>query len=341
MLRDVEEDLERQLLVLPNIPAPEVPVADDESGNEEVARWGEPIELPFEAKSHADLGRDLGILDVVCAARLAGSGFSLTRGAGARLERALAAFMLDMHTRDHGFTEIVPPVLANRVTMTGTGQLPKLEDDMYQMDGDGLFLIPTAEVPLTNLHQDQILEEKDLPRYYTAQSLCFRREAGAAGRDTTGMTRVHQFSKVELVKLVAADDETAEAELQSLLKSAEAVLRALEIPYRTLRLCTGDLSFASRITYDLEAWAAGAGRWLEVSSCSEFGDFQSRRCKTRYRDTGGKVRHVRTLNGSGLAIPRTWICVIENNQREDGSVGIPDVLVPYMGGLTEIRPDMP
>ncbi len=338
-LRDVEDELETAMLVLPNLPASNVPVADDEDGNEEVSRWGEPREFSFEPKSHADLGKELGILDIVRAASIAGSGFSLTLGAGARLERALVNFMLDLHTREHGYREIVPPVLANRATMTGTGQLPKLEDDMYQLDKDGLFLIPTAEVPLTNLHQGEILEGASLPRYYTAQSSCFRREAGAAGKDTTGMTRVHQFTKVEMVKLVAADDETAESELGSLVGCAEAVLRALEIPYRVLRLCTGDLSFASRITYDLEAWAPGAGRFLEVSSCSEFGDFQSRRCNTRYRDENGKARYVRTLNGSGLAIPRTWICVIENYQREDGSVQIPEALVPYMGGVTEIRPE--
>ena len=335
-VREVEEELEAALLTVPNIPDAEVPIGEDESANVTVSEWGTPREFSFTPKSHADLGRDLGILDVVCAAKLAGSGFALTRGAGARLERALANFMLDLHTSQHGYTEVVPPVLANRKTMTGTGQLPKLEDDMYQIGRDELFLIPTAEVPLTNQHQDQILEAGDLPLYYTAQTGCFRREAGAAGKDTTGMTRVHQFTKIELVKLVGAEEAEAKAELQSLLANAETVLQALNLPYRVVRLATGDLSFASRITYDLEAWAPGADRWLEVSSCSEFGDFQSRRLGTRYRGKDGKVRFVRTLNGSGLALPRTWICILENYQREDGSIEIPEALVPYMGGLKEI-----
>jgi len=337
-LREIEGDLERRLLELPNIPSPEVPVADGEEHNVEVRRVGELRDFPFEPKTHVELGESLGILDVARAAKLAGSGFVLTRGAGARLERALVNFMLDLHTGEHGYTEVAPPVLANRPTMTGTGQLPKLADDMYHVERDELFLIPTAEVPLTNLHQGEILDGSALPLYYTAQTGCFRREAGAAGKDTSGMTRVHQFTKVELVKLVPADEEAADAELGSLLANAEAVLGALELPYRVLRLCTGDLSFASRITYDLEVFAPGAKRWLEVSSCSEFGDFQARRIGTRYRDADGKVRFVRTLNGSGLAIPRTWIALIENGQREDGSVVLPDALVPYMGGTREIRP---
>jgi seryl-tRNA synthetase len=338
-LREVEGRLEPLLLMLPNVPDPSVRRALGEENNEEVRTFGRPRTRSFEPKDHVELGRSLGILDTVTAGKLAGSGFYLTRGAGARLERALINFMLDLHTTKHGYTEIVPPVLANRATMQGTGQIPKLEEDMYRLEKDDLFLIPTAEVPLTNLHQGEILDGDDLPLRFTATTSCFRREAGAAGKDTSGMMRVHQFHKVEMVKIVRAEDETARQELEGLLADAEEVLQALEIPYRVLRLCTGDLSFASRITYDLEAHApGGGGRWLEVSSCSEFGDFQARRCGTRYRGADGKVRYVRTLNGSGLAIPRTWICLVENFQREDGSVEVPEALVPYMGGMREIGP---
>jgi len=337
-LRGVEEKLGSLLLYVPNIPDAAVRRGRGEEENEQIRTVGSPRTFSFAPKPHTEIGQQLGILDTATAGSLAGSGFYLTRGAGARLERALINFMLDLHVVEHGYTEVVPPVLANRRTMQGTGQIPKLEDDMYRLEKDDLFLIPTAEVPLTNLHQDEILAEDSLPRKYTATTSCFRREAGAAGKDTSGMMRVHQFQKVEMVKVVSAEEDAARAELDSLVADAEAVLQALGIPYRVIRLCTGDLSFASRITYDLEAHAPGTGRWLEVSSCSEFGDFQSRRCNTRYRASDGKVRFTRTLNGSGLAIPRTWICVLENYQREDGSVEIPEVLVPYMGGAREIRP---
>ncbi|MEK7822550.1 MAG: serine--tRNA ligase [Planctomycetota bacterium] len=330
-------EIDDLLLRIPNIPAADVPKGEDASGNQEVRTWGKRREFSFKPRPHWELGASLGILDLERGAKISGSGFPLYKGIGARLERSLFNFMLDLHTQKHGYQEVFPPFLVNRASMTGTGQLPKMKDDMYKIDGDDLFLVPTAEVPVTNLHRDEILSYKELPIYYTAYTACFRREAGAYGKDTRGIIRVHQFDKVELVKFVRP--ETSYEELEKLVKDAEEVLQLLGLEYRVLKLCTGDMSFASSKTYDLEAWAPGVEKWLEVSSCSNFEDFQARRINVRFREestSGGKVRHVHTLNGSGVALPRTLIALLENNQQEDGSVVIPEVLRPYMGGLEVI-----
>lgn len=273
----------------------------------------------------------LNILDLERSSKITGSGFILLKGPGAKLERALFCFMLDLHTREHGYTELFPPFLVNRTSMTGTGQLPKLEEDMYRTSPDDLFLVPTAEVPVTNIHRDEILSYKDLPVYYTAYTPCFRREAGSYGKDTRGIIRVHQFNKVELVKLVRP--ETSYDELESLLGNAEKVLQLLGLEYRVVKLSTGDMSFAAAKCYDIEVWAPGADKFLEVSSCSNFEDFQARRMNIRFRDEDGKLRFVHTLNGSGLALPRTVIAILETYQNKDGSITIPDVLQPYMGGI--------
>ncbi|MCY4545031.1 MAG: serine--tRNA ligase, partial [Gemmatimonadetes bacterium] len=288
----------------------------------------------FERKAHWDIGEALDIIDFQRAGKISGSHFVLFKGEGARLQRALIQFMLDLHIRKHGYTEIIPPYIVNRQSMFGTGQLPKMEEDMYRTDMDDLFLIPTAEVPVTNMHRDEILPEDDLPIRYTAYSPCFRREAGSYGRETRGLIRVHQFDKVEMVKFVRP--ESSYDELETLVNDAEAVLQLLNIPYRVVALCTGELSFAAAKCYDLEAWAPGVNRWLEVSSCSNFEDFQARRSGIRYRDRAGKSRFVHTLNGSGMGMARTLIAVIEHYQTARGSIRIPEVLVPYMGGLKEI-----
>jgi seryl-tRNA synthetase len=323
---------------VPNMPAPDVPVGEDESANEVVREWGEKPEYAFEPKAHWDLGAALGILDLERAAKIAGAGFMLFRGMGARLERALWTFMLDLHTTEHGYTELLPAFLANRDSMFGSGQIPKLEEDMYGLPEDGLFLIPTAEVPVTNYHRGEILPGSQLPIAYTAYTACFRREAGAAGRDTRGMIRVHQFDKVELVRFVRP--EVSYDALELLLTHAEEVLKRLGLHYRVLRLCTGDLSFAAAKCYDIEVWAPGVGRYLEVSSCSNYEDFQARRAKIRFRDEEKKsVGFVHTLNGSGLALPRAFAAILETFQREDGSVMIPEVLRPYMGGLELLEPE--
>jgi len=322
---------------VPNVPAADVPVGEDESANELVREWGEKPEFAFQPKPHWDLGAELGVLDLERAAKISGAGFTLFRGAGARLERALWSFMLDLHVTEHGYTELLPPFLANRGSMFGTGQIPKLEDDMYSLGEDGLFLIPTAEVPVTNYHAGEILPGASLPLAYTAYTACFRREAGAAGRDTRGMIRVHQFDKVEMVRLVRP--ETSYDELEKLLSHAEEVLKRLGLHYRVVKLCTGDLSFAAAKCYDIEVWAPGVGRYLEVSSCSNFEDFQARRAKIRFRDPETKsVGFVHTLNASGVALPRAFAAILETFQREDGSVIIPEVLRPYMGGLEVIEP---
>jgi len=328
-LGELRTQLDEELPWLPNPPHEAAPVGPDESSNELLRSWGEVRSLPFEAQAHWDIGERLGILSIEGAARLAGSGFALLTGAGARLQRGLISFMLDLHTQRHGYTEVWPPSLALRQVLYGTGQLPKLEHDMYCLEKDDLFLIPTAEVQLVNLNRDKVLSEADLPKAYCAFSNCFRREAGAAGKDTRGLIRLHQFDKVELVKLVVP--ETSEAQLEQLTADAEAVLQALELSYRVVALATGDLSFASQRTYDLELWAPGVGRWLEVSSCSNCGDFQARRTNIRYKPAGGgKPRFVHTLNGSGVALPRLVVAILENYQCEDGSVTVPAALQPYL-----------
>jgi seryl-tRNA synthetase len=328
-LRDVDAELERRALALPNFPAAEAP--DGDAGANRVVRaWGEPPRFDFTPRPHWDLGAALGILDLPAGAKIAGSGFPLLRGDGARLVRALAAFMLDLHTREHEYQEIAPPYVVNRTTMTGTGQLPKFEDDLYGVPSEDLFLIPTAEVPLTNIHRDEILEAGDLPRGYCAWTPCFRREAGAHGKDTRGLIRVHQFDKVELVRFCRPEDSAAEHE--RLTRHAETVLERLGIPYRVMELAAGDTGFAAARTYDLEVWAAGVGTWLEASSSSTFTDFQARRANIRYRpEPKAKPEFVHTLNASGVAFPRTIIALLENNQAADGSVRVPEALVPYLG----------
>jgi seryl-tRNA synthetase len=328
-LREIETVLEQHALALPNFPSDQAPDGDA-TANRLVRTWGEPPTFDFVPKPHWELGTALGILDLPTGAKLAGSGFPLLRGLGARLGRALSAFMLDLHTREHGYEEIAPPYLVNRATATGTGQLPKFEDDLYGVPSDDLFLIPTAEVPVTNIHRDDILDAADLPRGYCAYTPCFRREAGAHGKDTRGLIRVHQFDKVELVRFSRPEDSPAEHE--RLTAHAEAVLQRLQLPYRVVELAAGDTGFSSARTYDLEVWAAGVGTWLEASSASTFTDFQARRANIRYRpEPKAKPEFVHTLNASGVAFPRTIIALLENNQAPDGSVRVPEVLVPYLG----------
>lgn len=328
-----EKKMRELLLLLPNLPHETVPRGQDASSNQVMRQWGEILQFPFQPKAHWELGESLGILDLEGGSRLSGSMFALYRGVGAKMQRALVSFMIDLHTGEHGYTEIYPPFLVKREIMEGTGQLPKFEEEMYRTDPDDLFLIPTAEVPVTNLHRDEILSGDQLPRYYVAYTACFRREAGAKGADTRGLQRMHQFDKVELVKLTVP--ETSYDEHEKLLHNAEEILRRLQIPYRVVLLCTGDLGFAASKCYDLEAWAPGLQKWLEVSSCSNFEDFQARRASIRFRRTPtSKPEFVHTLNASGLALPRTFIALLENHQMEDGSVRIPEALQPYMGGLT-------
>ena len=328
-LREVESALERLALTLPNFPSDVTP--DGDAGANRVVRtWGEPPTFDFQPKPHWELAAALGILDLPAGAKLTGSGFPVFRGMGARLIRALAGFMLDLHTREHGYVEIAPPYLVNRATLTGTGQLPKFEDDLYGVAADDLFLIPTAEVPVTNLHRDEILESADLPRGYVAHTPCFRREAGAHGKDTRGLIRVHQFDKVELVRF--SRPEESDAEHERMTNHAEAVLQRLETPYRVVELAAGDTGFGSARTFDLEVWAAGVGAWLEASSSSTFTDFQARRASIRFRrEPRAKPEFVHTLNASGVAFPRTIIALLENNQAADGSVRVPKALVPYLG----------
>ncbi len=335
-LRRLDGDMKEILLAIPNVSAPDVPAGEDESANERIRSWGEKRGFSYTPRPHWELGVQLDILDLERGAKISGAGFPLFKGPGARLERAMFNFMLDLHTDKHGYKEVFPPFLVNRASMIGTGQLPKLEGDMYKTAGDDLFLIPTSEVPITNIHRDEILDHKQLPLCYTAYTPCFRREAGAHGKDTRGIIRIHQFDMVEMVKFVRP--ETSPDQLKSLLSDAEEVLQLLELPYRVQKLCVGDLSFAAHKCYDIEAWAPGVDRWLEVSSCSNFTDFQARRANIRFRDEDGKVRFVHTLNGSGVALPRTVIALIENYQQADGSVVIPKVLRDYMGGADVIRP---
>ena len=326
-LAAAEQELDGILMTIPNITLPEVPEGG-EASNTVVRAWGEPRDAKGVAP-HWEVGEKLGILDLARGAKITGSGFIVMRGLGARLVRALQNFMLDLHTREHGYQETVVPYLVNRATMTGTGQLPKFEEDMYRTEDD-LFLVPTAEVPVTNLYRDEVLEAGTLPIALTAYTPCFRREAGAAGKDTRGLIRVHEFDKVELVRF--ATPESSAKELDLLLGHAEMVLQRLGLPYRVVLLAAGDTGFSSAMTYDLEVWAPGVGKWLEVSSCSVFTDFQARRANIRYRPAPGeKPRFVHTLNGSGLAFPRTIIALLEHYQRADGSVAVPQVLRPYLG----------
>ena len=336
-LRDDADAAMRELLSgLPNMPAEGVPVGADESANEEVRRWGEPREFDFEVKDHVDLGEALGILDLERATKIAGSRFAILNAAGARLERALVNFMLDIHTTEHGYTETLPPFMVNRTALFGTNQLPKFEEDLFHIrDERGFALIPTAEVPVTNYHAEEILEAKDLPKYYTAYTPCFRSEAGSYGRDTRGLIRQHQFEKVELVKLSLP--ENSEDEHEKLTANAERILQLLGLPYRTVVLSTGDMGFGAKKTYDIEVWLPSQETYREISSCSNCGDFQARRMNLRFRRAGGsKPEFVHTLNGSGLAVGRTWIAVIENYQQEDGSILIPEILQPYMNGIERI-----
>ena len=328
-IRAIEEKLRMELLSIPNVPHESVPFGKDDSDNVEMRKFSSPRDFDFEPKPHWDLGTDLHLLDFDRGAKLSGARFTIMTGRGARLERSIYNFMLDLHTIDQDYLEIEPPYLVNRASMTGTGQLPKFEEDMYHCNEDDLFLIPTAEVPVTNIYRDEILDEKDLPRYMTAFTPCFRREAGSAGRDTRGIIRQHQFDKVELVKFVKP--EGSYDELEKLTNDAEEVLKRLEIPYRGVTLSSGDLGFSSAKTYDIEVWMPSYQRYVEISSCSNFEDYQARRANIRFRDAQGNVRYVHTLNGSGLAVGRTWAAVVENYQNADGSITIPDALRPYFG----------
>jgi seryl-tRNA synthetase len=335
-LAAIEEKFKDFLLLIPNMPHSSVAVGKDEKDNPVVKTWGSAPVLNFEPKAHWDVGEDLGILDFERAARMTGARFALYWGAGAALERALISLMLDVHTRRHGFTEVLPPFMVNSASLMGTGQLPKFKDDLFKLEGRDFYLIPTAEVPVTNIHANEVLEEDELPKYYTAFTPCFRSEAGSYGKDTRGLIRQHQFNKVELVKFVKP--ETSYDELETLLSCAEKILQELEIHYRVVMLCTGDLGFSASKTYDIEVWLPGQNTYREISSCSNFEDFQARRANIRYRRKGqSKTELVHTLNGSGLAVGRTLVAVLENYQQEDGSVVIPRALRPYMGNMEKIE----
>ena len=335
-LAECDSALEAMLMLVPNIPNSSVPVGRDEADNPVVRSWKTAPSLDFVPKEHTDLGEALGIIDFERAGKLSGARFSLLKGAGALLERALISFMLDLHTREHGYTEVLPPFMVKSDMMRGTGQLPKFADDLFKIEGWDHYLIPTAEVPVTNMHRDEILEEDGLPICYAAYTPCFRKEAGSYGKDVKGLIRQHQFNKVELVKF--ANPETSYGELEKLLVNAEEVLKRLELPYRVITLCTGDMGFSSAKTYDIEVWLPGQSKYREISSCSNFEDFQARRANIRYRPKGGgKPRFVHTLNGSGLAVGRTLVAIIENYQDPDGSVRVPKALIPYAGGLEIIR----
>lgn len=338
-LRDVEEALTDLNLRIPNLPHASVPAGKDADSNTEVRRWGAPPTMTAPAKAHSDLGEALGILDFDRAAKIAGARFAVLTGAGARLERALIDYMLDLHTTQHGYREVLPPFLVNRSSMTATGQLPKFEEDLFRLRDEDYFLIPTAEVPVTNLHREEILAESMLPIRYTAYTPCFRREAGSYGKDTKGLIRLHQFNKVELV--VFAKPEQSYDELERLTGHAEAVLQGLGLHYRVVTLCTGDLGFSAAKTYDIEVWLPSQDQYREISSCSNFEGFQARRAGIRYKGTGGKkdskTDFVHTLNGSGLAVGRTLVAILENYQQPDGSVTIPKALRHYMGGMEQIK----
>ncbi len=333
---EIQEKLDQLIMIIPNVPHETVPAGRDDSSNPVVRTWGNIRRLDFEPLSHWDIGEKLNILDFNRAVKLSGARFALYRGAGARLERALINFMLDIHTREHGYTEMLPPFMVNSQCMTGTGQLPKFKEDLFKIEGWDHYLIPTAEVPVTNIHREEILKEEDLPIYYTAYTPCFRSEAGSYGKDTRGLIRNHQFNKVELVKFCCPEDSYDE--LEKLTLNAEEILKRLELPYRVITLCTGDLGFSAAKTYDLEAWLPGQQLYREISSCSNFEDFQARRAGIRFKRKGTKgTEFVHTLNGSGLAVGRTFVAILENYQQKDGSIVIPDALRPYMSGITEIK----
>ena len=334
-LADIESRFEAFMLTVPNLPSPTVKIGKSEQDNREVRRWGDPPNFDFEAKNHWDIGEELAILDFERAAKITGARFTVYRGAGARLERALINFMLDLHTGENGYQEMLPPALVNRASLVGTGQLPKFEEDLFHLAPGDYFLIPTAEVPLTNLHRDEMLDRLALPIKYVAYTPCFRSEAGSYGKDVRGLIRQHQFNKVELVKLT--EPENSYDELETLVRNAEEVLRRLKLPYRVMELCTGDMGFGAAKTYDLEVWLPGQNTYREISSCSNCEDFQARRANIRYRkDNKSKPIFVHTLNGSGLAVGRTLVAVLENYQQKDGSVIVPEALRVYMGGVERI-----
>ena len=335
-IKVIDEKIQDELLSIPNTPNPEITVGKSDEDNKEVRKWGQPKKFDFELKAHWDLGVDLDILDFERATKIAGTRFSMFKGAGARLERAIITYMLDKHTLEHGFTEVAPPYMVNKESMIGTGQLPKFEEDMFKLNQREYYLIPTAEVPVTNLYRDEVLKEKDLPIYMTAYTPCFRAEAGSAGRDTRGLIRNHQFDKVELV--MYSTPEESYKQLEILTNFAEEILKQLELPYRVVELCTGDIGFSSAKTYDLEVWMPSYNRYVEISSCSNFEDFQARRINLKFRPSeNGKLEFIHTLNGSGLAVGRTFAAILENYQNEDGSITIPKVLRPYMGGMEIIK----
>jgi len=333
-VREIEEKITQVLLTIPNTPNDSIPDGKSDADNKEMRRWGEPTKFPYEPKAHWDIGENLGILDFATAGKVTGTRFTFYRGLGARLERALINFMLDTHIA-HGYTEILPPYMANSKSMQGTGQLPKFEEDMFKVNNTDYYLIPTAEVPVTNIHREEIVDGTKLPIKYCAYSACFRAEAGSAGRDTRGLIRQHQFNKVELVKFAHPDHSYEE--LESLTNDAERILQLLGLPYRVVCLCAGDLGFSSAKTYDLEVWMPSYNRYVEISSCSNFEDYQARRADIKFKENPkDKARYVHTLNGSGIAVGRTVAAILENFQQEDGSVVIPEVLRPYMGGLEKI-----
>lgn len=335
-LKTVEEKLRDIMLHIPNMPKDDVPIGKDDTENPEVRKWGEPKKFSFEPKAHWDIGEDLGILDADRAAKVTGARFTFYKGLGARLERACINFMMDLHATKHGYTEMLAPYIANKDSMVGTGQLPKFAEDMFKLEGLDYYLVPTAEVPTTNYHRDEIMDGAQLPEYYSCYTACFRAEAGSAGRDTRGLIRQHQFNKVELIKFV--QPETSWDELESMVDAAEDVLRELNLPYHVVQLCTGDMSFTSAKTYDIEVWFPSQNKYREISSCSNCLDYQARRANIKFRrDAKSKPEFVHTLNGSGLAVGRTVAAILENYQQEDGSVVVPEKLVPYMGGVTVIK----
>lgn len=333
--KDVEDELNTLMLTIPNLPNPSVPDGDTDADNVEIRKYGEPTKFDFEPKAHWDLGKDLNILDPDTAAKITGTRFTLYRGLGARLERAVVNYYLDVHTEKHGYTEIFPPFMVHRNSMIGTGQLPKFEEDAFKVAGTEYFLVPTAEVPVTNMYRDKILDGAELPIKHVAYTACFRAEAGSAGRDTRGLIRQHQFNKVELVKFTRPGQSYEE--LEKLTNDAEDVLKGLGLPYHVVRICVGDLGFTAALKYDIEVWMPSYGRYVEISSCSNFEDFQARRANIKFKDSASdKAQYVHTLNGSGVAVGRTVAAIMENYQNADGSITIPEALVPYMGGVTKI-----
>ncbi len=335
-IREIEQEVNDFMLTIPNIPNPTVPDGETDEDNVEIRKWGEPKQFSFQPKAHWDIGTDLDILDFETAAKITGARFTVYKGLGARLERALINFMLDMHTDEHGYTEVLPPFMVHRKSMIGTGQLPKFEEDAFKVEGTEYFLVPTAEVPVTNMYRDQILLKEQLPIKHCSYTACFRAEAGSAGRDTRGLIRQHQFNKVELVKFVAPEDSYAE--LEALTKDAEEVLQRLGIPYRVVKICIGDLGFTAAMKYDIEVWMPSYNKYVEISSCSNFESFQARRANIKYKENvKDKANFIHTLNGSGVAIGRTTAAILENYQQEDGSIIIPEALKPYLNGIDRIN----